>query len=265
MGARLNNLFDRSSFKNTTYQELDCLVAEFQAAETTREEEEILSNIMCSFHGYLMKYVRLIKGQISHTQLDNLDTVRFLALFLPGESKLFNNYKRIYRFIVEVSKHLEEGDIYNELAVIFIQLLHSYKVYEEVSFAKYITLYMRWAIKDWIMETSRKNRPLTTSYGSSDPALTIFSSEETSIEDFCIDLPQMNMAWVVKPDTKIFEVLSPYERFLLMQNFKEGLGVRQIGERLGRTKDTINKHIRLALNKLRDAYEKECNKYGFRN
>jgi DNA-directed RNA polymerase specialized sigma24 family protein len=49
-------------------------------------------------------------------------------------------------------------------------------------------------------------------------------------------------------------MLSRYERFLLYLNFKEGLGIRQISEKLGRAKDTVHMHIQQALQKLRNAY-----------
>ena len=67
----------------------------------------------------------------------------------------------------------------------------------------------------------------------------------------------MGIQWILDPQNKLFSTISSYERFLLYLNFKEGLGVRQIAEKLGRAKNTIHTHITEALEKLRRAHERE--------
>jgi DNA-directed RNA polymerase specialized sigma24 family protein len=71
------------------------------------------------------------------------------------------------------------------------------------------------------------------------------------LHDYTDDLPRMDLAWVENPKSRLFSSISTYERFLLYLSFKEGLSVRAIGEKLGRTKDMINRHIRWAITKLR--------------
>ena len=80
--------------------------------------------------------------------------------------------------------------------------------------------------------------------------------ENKSENQLCTELPEMNMAWVANPSNTLFSVLTRYERFLIYLNYKEGLGVRQISERLGRAKDTIHSHLQQAIKKLIEQYER---------
>jgi RNA polymerase sigma factor (sigma-70 family) len=203
-----------------------------------------------------MKYVRLLKGEISHQGvcMRNTDTMEFLALFhsAPQKEQTRDWHIRTYNFISQVCQPLEEEDIYNELCVRFIELLDSYQVYEGTSFTRYLTKYLRWSIKRWVIEMAR-GLQVRGPY----EAANMSTEEACEDQPDMIDLPEMNLQWIVDPQSKLFGVLSPYERFLLYLNFKEGLGVRQIGDRLGRMHHTINRHIRGAINKLQQEYQKE--------
>ena len=252
MGARLEYLFGEIP-ANTKHslESIDKLVEEYKQASGDNKAK-LLVTIIKSFHGYLMKYVQLLTRNTSESQYYRKDTIKFFALFLAGEQKKANNYKKIHNSLKYLCLGLEPEEVYNELAILFISLLNTHTPRENVSFARYITLYMRWAIKDWLIKLAKEKRIVII------PQADIEMEEEMSEEDpnLLVDLPQMDLAWIINPDNKLFEVLTSYERFLLQQNFKEGLGVRIIGERLGRTKNTINRHIRHALKQLRKAYLK---------
>ena len=219
--------------------------------------------LLKAFHKYFMKYVTLTKGTL--TTIDNSDTISFLCLFMSKDKK---DLMGIYRYINYVCASLEEEDIYHELVIIFIELLNKFKFFPEVSFSFYITKYMRWAIKAWVMKIAQnpltKTRALLSQPQEIQQGLEQIPGDTESTKLlFTIDLelPELNLGWVIDPSSRLFGKLTQYERFLLYLNFKEGLGVRQISERLGRAKDTIHTQISRALVKLKEEYRKG-EKYG---
>jgi RNA polymerase sigma factor (sigma-70 family) len=196
-----------------------------------------------------MKYVSLLKGTIG--SIDSSDTISFLALFLTGP-KSSSDYLGIYKYVIHICKQVDDVDVYNELVAMFIMLLDKFEFYPKVSFSGYITKYMRWSIKAWVMEMARN--PLSKSPIEYEPYLENADNERSV--NINTELPNMDLAWVSEASSPLFSVLTRYERFLLYLNYKEGLGVRQISERLGRAKDTIHAHLQQALEKLREQYKK---------
>jgi RNA polymerase sigma factor (sigma-70 family) len=250
VGTRLDRLYPQEEYKWLNYKEIDEIVRGYKEAADEQAVTIHRAGLLRAFHKYFMKYVSLLKGTIG--SIDNSDTISFLALFLNGPGKGTNDYLGIYRYIRHVCKSLENEDIYNELATIFISLLDKFEFRPEVSFSRYITKYMRWSIKAWIMEMARN--PLTRSPIEYESYLE--DSTNPQIISINAELPIMDLAWVSKTSSPLFSVLTRYERFLLYMNYKEGLGVRQISERLGRAKDTIHSHLQQALRKLREQYQK---------
>lgn len=254
MGKRLENLYPEE-YEWLDYQAIDTLVRAYQAEEGPVQRDIYRQKLLQAFHKYFMKYVALLKNKL--VAIKGADTTTFLALFTSKQSKTTYSFMKTYRYIGFVCKHLEDEDIYNELCAMFIQLLDKFVFYENTSFARYITKYMRWAIKAWVMQMakdplSRAPCELTDEHKSE-----LYSQrpEKRSIDNGT-QLPKLDLGWVSATSKTLFRVLSPYERFLIYLNYKEGLGVRQISERLGRAKDTIHTHIQQALQKLRDQYKK---------
>lgn len=252
MGTRLDRLYPTDEKqKRLNYKEIDKIVKKYKEATDEDDRSEHREALLKAFHKYFMKYVSLLKGTIGN--IDNSDTTSFLALFLAGKNKTSYNYLNIYRYVIHVCKQVEDVDVYNELVLIFISLLDKFKFYPEVSFSRYITKYMRWSIKAWIMEMAKNplNRtPLEYESYLED------NDVEVNSNSVNIELPNMDLAWVSNASGSLFSVLSTYERFLLYLNFKEQLGIRQISERLGRAKDTIHTHLQQAIQKLRDQSKK---------
>lgn len=249
MGTKLDLLYPDEEYKWLNYKEIDEIVRGYKQAETEQEKEHNKALLLRAFHKYFMKYVSLLTGTIGN--IDNSDTISFLALFLTG-SKQSSDYLSIYRYVVHVCKSVDDIDIYNELTVMFITLLDKFKFYPEVSFSRYITKYMRWSIKAWIMDMARN--PLSRSPIEYE---TYVEDTDTGYYEYInTELPQMDLAWVSDAASPLFSVLTRYERFIIYLNYKEGLGVRQISEKLGRAKDTIHTHLQRALQKLKEQYRK---------
>jgi len=252
LGTRLDSLYPTStSAKWLDYKEIDEIVRDYKESKDPQIIAARKGDLLKAFHKYFMKYVSLLKGTIG--SIENGDTKLFLALFLAGSTKHSNSYLGIYKYIVYVCKQFDDTDIYNELAAMFIALLDRFEFYPEVSFSRYITKYMRWSIKAWIMGLT--HNPLSRSPVEYGPYLEIFDSDSNE-NHVDLELPNMDLSWVSGSTSPLFSILTRYERFLLYLNYKEGLGVRQISERLGRAKDTIHSHIQQALEKLREQYQK---------
>ena len=249
MGTRLDRLYPAEEYKWLNYKEIDEIVKGYKESTDDKSKQTHKASLLRAFHKYFMKYVSLLKGTIGN--INNSDTVSFLALFLTGPKSSYD-YLGIYRYINHVCKQVDDVDIYNELVTIFIMLLDKFEFYPEVSFSRYITQYMRWSIKAWVMEMARN--PLSRSPLEYEPYLEEISGE--SSVNINIELPNMDLAWVSETSSPLFSILTRYERFLLYLNYKEALGVRQISERLGRAKDTIHAHLQQALRKLREHYQK---------
>jgi len=273
---KLNEIYT-SPRPKLSLKEVDIKAKEYQTSNSQARKKELQAELLKSFHDYFIKYVLLLKGELR--SFKHSDTLEFLSLFLSGH-KSASDLLGIARYIARTCKSLEPGDIYNELCIIFIELLRKYKIsHKGVGFTYYITKYMRWTVKDWLVSMTREPLHKASSTGnfesnaggsslkytmimdgealrvySRNPLLLLSSQEyyDPRLSEENIQLPKLNLGWVKNPQSKFFATLDTYERFLLYLNYKEGLGVRQIGDKLGRTKDAINRHLQHTLGKLRN-------------
>jgi len=236
-----------------TYEEIDNLVEIYKNSNTsTEKKKEIVSDLILSFHVYFMKYVYLLKGYL-HTSsyvFNSKDTLSFLALFAiknkeRKESKTWQ--VNIYKYLKNKCSFYEQQDIYNEICLMFIELLNKYTRYPGTSFVRYITKYLRWHIKKWVLRIERE--PLNLERTNMSEADLITENDE---EFYLLDLPELSLAWIIDPKRTLFSILTPYERFLLYLVYKEGMSLRQISNNLGRHKDTIHSHIKEAILKLKN-------------
>lgn len=239
MGNRLDSLY-KDEIKRLNFRQVDKIVRAYQGARTPEQKSIHRQELLKAFHKYFMKYVSLLKGTIG--SIESSDTRSFLALF-AGDAGI-----NAHNFVIRTCKSLNEEDIYNSLVVMFLELLDKFEFYPEVSFSRYITKYMRWSIKAWIVDISHE--PL---YRLPDE-YNMTQRPEPEVDNS--ELPSLDLSWVLDTTNSLLSPLTIYERFLLYLSFKEGLGVRQISERLGRAKDTIHTHIQQALTKLRNIYKK---------
>lgn len=233
----------------STYQEIDAIVRAFKEAKTPEEATEPRANLLNAFHKYFMKYVCLLNGSIG--TINSPDTMKFLSLFLPGEEKTYRKIAQIHRQLKKTCSKLSDSDIYHELCILFLQLLNKFEFRGNVSFSRYITQYMRWEIKNWLLGIAGEG--FTFCLPPEIIENLVPDDSERCIQDMSTLI--IDIGWILDDQNELFGILTPYERFLLYMNFKEGLGTRQIGERLGRAKDTIHTHIRNALAKLISVYK----------
>jgi len=134
VGTRLDRLYLETDQKWLDYKEIDELVKEYKESNDSAVIDQRRKDLLRAFHKYFMKYVALLKGMTKN--IDKSDTVSFLALFLSG-AKIFSDYEGIRKYIVRVCRSIEDIDVYNELVIIFLQLLERFKFYPSVSFSRF--------------------------------------------------------------------------------------------------------------------------------
>lgn len=266
MAKGLDNLY--GPIERLSYQQIDKLVVSYQKhKEETPGKKLIREELVRAFHPYFMKYVDLLKnrtginnsGKTFGFSFKTKDTISFWALF--GS----RNWDWVKKSIFHVCEPMEDQEIYNELVCIFLVLLDKFTFYSKTSFAQYISQFMRWRIKKWLLtlwkQTSLTNQDLNQELlyiDNLDSILTLDSpciqeQQETSGQEFKNNmlLPCMDLEWVSNCPTGIFAELSIHERFLLYLHFKENLNVREIQERLGKKKSIWALRLKEILEKLR--------------
>lgn len=218
------------------YKQIDEFVHEYKLQPEGLGKQVVRDKLVMSFHKYFLKYVSLLKGRIGVSSQS--DTILFLSLFLAKRSKNKFNLSSVRRYLVRVTQHLDDVDIYNELVVIFLDLLAKFKFCDGVSFTAYIVCYMRWRIKKWIVKSSKDMVSVATQMGlmldtviDANPAPTNF--------DYDLTLPEFNLAWVYNPQSIIFGQLTTHERFLLYMHYKERTSAEELTKCIRRSKVTL--------------------------
>lgn len=259
------------------YQTIDKLVAKYKTTDSQDTQNALCNRLLEAFHNYFLKYVALLKN--NQNNLNNSDTMSFLALFLPGSSKTAKAYRRISNYIRSVCRDLDGDDIYNQMVMFFCLLLREYTPVENVSFTYYVTQYMKWYMQRWIMRMSRyelNKCELLTQYG-----LTVYdeharscrrhppitgnperlqnnSSKNNSIsiplpvDESVFELTRINLHWVFYGGSNLFDNLTLYERFLIYLNYEQSMSIRQIAELLGRAPNSIHSHLTQAIKTLQE-------------
>jgi len=232
------------------------------------ERNDALTDLINQFGGYFNKYVDILHG--GALNLHNRDTYRFLSLFLPKQEKTTQSITWVRRSIVRIMQHYERGDIYNELVLIFINLLNKYKRVENeqgvVNFVHYFTTVFRFRVKDWYNSLTGQpllSNPVYIDEGleDSDGNLLPFLADglitgigyefDVSELDRRLDLKRLDMAWVARSSDPLFRDCSQYDRYLLYNCFGLGKSVQSIADMLGRDKDTIWRHLHRIMDNLR--------------
>lgn len=247
------------------YEEINTIVQVYKDELSSKQaKDQARAQLLRAYHKYFMKYVALLKGLTYVTT--GKDTTLFLALFNSAATRkgqpLRSANRIVHKKLINICKRFEAEEIYNELVTIFLRLLEKFTFKPGVSFAHYVTQYMRWDIKVWLLKAIHE--PVT--FAICDAGIATYGlpgTQTTPGEDQdeyygatqLVDLPELNLAWVAKPAQPIFAQLTHYERFLIYLRFKEGLSLKQISEKLGRNKDTIYVHLEKIMAKLRTIYQ----------
>ena len=275
---------------NQDLKEVDRLVAEYKTFQTlenpTRNQKiqrnKILTDLLEHFKDYMNKYVGLLRG--GELNLRNKDTYQFLSLFLAGKPKDARSLMSARAQISRVMQYYEEDDIFNELVIIFVNILDRYVpvVDEEgnmVNFVYYFTMVFRFRVKDWFNKLV--TQPLLTDTISLDEeyedeeghvlpaknsymvqrAIETFLEEVEEVEKK-LDFSGFEISWVINSDNPLFKGLTRYDRYLLYCHFGMNMSVQAIADALGRDKDTIWRHLSKILEHLRECTKENGRKEG---
>jgi hypothetical protein len=128
--------------------------------------------LLKAFHNYLLKYMGLLAtGKIAAegTRVRHIpaDTRRFLALFMsPGVRPTFGEFARTADRLPNACLWMSADDIYNELALIFLELANKFD--GRGGFVGFIQFRFAWAVKTRLFQIQRN--PLNYQpAGSNDP------------------------------------------------------------------------------------------------
>lgn len=241
-----------SEIHRLTYEEMDELVRRYK--EGDRQATEILIQ---QFSPLFNKYARLIKGDPS-PHLYNYDTYQFLGLLCARHQAVRYDIRSIAIRLATITENLDYEDVYQELVRIFLECLERYKFHDaNIGSLGYIVVRFRWEVKDWLNSLAASTRTpplpitsLTTSEGGQ-MDVEINQEEYSGLQEEYTGLSEMDLAWVHNTDDPLFSRLTPYHRYLLYLNFKKNMGLRAIGQALGRNKDTIRQHLQEIMATLR--------------
>lgn len=255
-----------------TYKEVQGM--ENPGPEDWKRRNKALSSLLESFQDYFSKYAIIFHG--GELNMRNRDTRSFLGMFL-AEGEGFGDLAKARFRLTRVMKSFEQDEIYNELVLIFINLLDKYKIRrkaetgELINFVRYFTQVFRWRVKDWFNRLAKDplmNAPSSLSdlddvnEGSAlnefltGRAMEISKEEMERMEDG-LDVEGLDLAWVMQTKNRLFKELTIYQRQLLHMHFMLGLTMKEISERLGCDKDTVQRHLGLILDGLRSQIRKD--------
>jgi RNA polymerase sigma factor (sigma-70 family) len=264
------------------FEEVNELVRTYHEAPDKATQALYRDKILRCFHRYFMKYVGMLKGYVD--TMYSSDTRQFLALFLSNQEKNPYRLKKIMYQLPQIMESYSDDDIYSELVIIFLELLDKHEFRDNTSFVHYVTKYMRWKIQKFISKVFRD--PLNQSIRSMDDYMPFRSfplvstkkpvpiEDEIQVADFledqgrfnqgygaevapsCLPMQQLDLSWISKPKSELFRCLTPYQRYLLVMKFGQGLSNQTIAEKLNRHRTTVRKAIAGAIEALK-AYHKE--------
>jgi len=246
--------------KRPTYKQIDEVVKKYKESISETERTELKKQLLQAFHQYFMKYTMLLKGRVN--DINNHDTLSFLSLFLTGREKTRSNFVNIYKYAIRVCKGMQMEDIYNELVTLFLELLDKFRFYPKAtyaSFTRYITKYMRWGIKAWVMRTAKELWNDYSEIPAGIPTPNHLSSMQHPEDIDLTDLRELDLSWVLSPQHPLFAQLSIHERFLLFMKFKEDVTSYSLSKQLGCTAGKIDLQINKAIRKLRNVLKGDKN------
>ena len=237
---------------NRDIELIDELVVQFIEGEG-EQRHLAQTEILSYFNAYLEKYTSIFVG--GHVDLSNYDTRGFLALFLTGRPKSSENFSRQRNQILRRFKRFSREDVKNELVIIFLGVLHKYRVYPGVNALNPLTKIFRWRVKDWY------NRVIKDAlFHTKDTAFYVGSEEVSAHEwiekvfsidvDFDKKIREMSLSWVKLPTQPLYASLSRYERYLLLLFYGQSMPISRIAQTLSRDKDTIKRHLTAIHSKL---------------
>lgn len=252
---------------NRDILKMDELVAVFISGDKkARAKAQI--EILELMNSYLEKYVNLLSG--AQVDIRNYDTRIFLSMFLTGRPKTYSNLSQQRSYISNVVSRLSRDDLKSEITIVFLNVLHKYRIYEGVNALNPLTKFFRFRLKDWFNRLVRdamfktvEIEKLFPEQNSSDngsklgiESIADYISAKT---DSGLFETVMDIRWIANPMDPIYKQLSYYERYLVALTFGDEMSPTQIGKVLGRDKDTIKRTLAGILIKIKESLDKDSN------
>jgi hypothetical protein len=243
---KLNNLADVNK------------VGERYAREKNPEDLEYL---LKAFNNYLMKYVALLTGNLlldSKYHRIPRDTKLFLALFAAnGIRSSLDEFIRVATRLPNAFINMDANDIYNEMAVIFLDLTNKFD--GRGGFTGYIHHRFGWAVKARMFQVQKD--PLNYQPLFTDPPEDLsksdvydepyFEKTETGykveygyerkvtkngsviLRSLEYNLPELNYAFISSPIEPFDKIWTKQQRSIIVMMFCEELSDSAISEKLG--------------------------------
>ena len=259
VGRKLDHLYKTTKLPVLELKEVDTLVHQYLNGPD-KEREEALSTLLKAWHKYFMKYVEILCG--SKIDIRNRDTKEFLQLFLSTEDRNPYSVVSIRNYVKTICNNLEPDDIYNQLCMIFMELLNDYQPQEGINFTRYLTKLFRWSVKSWLMEMA--SDPLSGVFTNIEIVEDILEHNTGQVQPTANDTIvndglglELDLKWVFQEGEGMFSNLSSYERYLIYLNYKEEMSIRDMAKKFGRSKNTIHTHLKSALDKLRRIHNEQ--------
>ena len=224
---------------------------------TKQERYKAQAEILNYFDAYLEKYTNLLTGV--SVDLSNYDTRGFLAMFLTGRPKTAETFSHQTSYIVKVLKKFSRDDIKAELITLFLTVLSKYRIVTGVNALNPLTKIFKWRVKDWfnrvvkdpLFKTVEPNNNNEEDNFSLESFIDSHHYYEPDFEEMAAKL---DLNWVLEPRQPIYQVLTRYERYLLSLIYQQKFGINEAADKLHRDKDTVKRHLKIALKKLEDRF-----------
>lgn len=249
------NIQSNKDKKINSLEEVNKIGARF-ATEPENGDAELLIK---AFHGYLMKYLKLLTGSSFESGGKYLpqDTKQFLRLFITGgdmsSSQRAEAFRKAAERLPNMAKQslMSADDIYNELVVIFLQLARKFNP-NIGGFTGYIQHHFKFAVKTRLFQI--QNDPLNYqplyegefdahSNDIDNPEITAFENvlrlhvgytikDDTIVEQF-VDLPILNKGFVSSPPQPFDKLWTKQQRAIIIKIYMEDRSFSAAADDLG--------------------------------
>jgi hypothetical protein len=249
-------------FPEERYELVEHLVKEYQNGNRDDAGEKLIA----LFEPLFSKYVKIVKrGSID---FNDYESRYFISLFIADpkirtslngyyQSKKAREiaYKTLY-FINSACSQTFEEDLYQELILIFLKFISTYKS-ERNCFCAYINSSFGYGVANFVKKVL--NNPLSTS------VLTTFDEDSAElhsavvIDDVCLEdqLPSnekddLDNSWIYGLTcSEAFSELTPFERLILKMSYIDKVSDGEIARKSGYHRNSIWLRRRSIVNKVR--------------
>ena len=160
--------------KKYKVEETNKLAIEFTETEDEEKRKEISLEIIRRFHSFLYKFMKLlITGK---ADLNNKYQKQFLNLFMVGGARPnAASYKAVAQRSTIVFRQDDPDDIYDQLAMVFLQLLAAYNQSLNIGVVYYFNYFFKYHLKKYMV--NKYYDALDYQYIDSADAADYFSTE----------------------------------------------------------------------------------------